>query len=168
MNELRIDPSADLRNSARGRRLACTFTPSAYSARSPRSTFLSSMVTSIRSMSDLAQTVSCDRLPQRMAARMERSSLTCSTSASSAALNVCWTGSGRETVERGLAMPSEVGNPRGYELYRQPVAGPRTQPRLGVTQRVGRRQGRSAARGNQGGDQRDGGQHRGDPDEGHR
>ena len=35
-------------------------------------------------MSDLAQTVSCDRLPQRIAARTERSSFTCSTSASSA------------------------------------------------------------------------------------
>ena len=37
------------------------------------STFLSSMVTSTRSMSDFAQTVSCERLPQRMAARIERS-----------------------------------------------------------------------------------------------
>ena len=44
-------------------------------------------------MSDFAQTVSCDRLPQRMAARIERSSLICSTSASSAAVNCCvdWT-----------------------------------------------------------------------------
>ena len=33
------------------------------------------MVTSTRSMSDFAQTVSCERLPQRMAARIERSCL---------------------------------------------------------------------------------------------
>src|SRR5580658_7465429 len=52
------------------------------------------MVTSTRSISDLAQTVSCDRLPQRMAASMERSRLTCSTSVSSAAPNFCGTSSG--------------------------------------------------------------------------
>ena len=45
-------------------------------------------------MSDFAQTVSCDRLPQRIAARTERSSLTCSTSASSASVNFCWMLSG--------------------------------------------------------------------------
>src|SRR5262245_6726950 len=45
---------------------------------------------STRSMSDLAHTVSCDRLPQRIAARMERSSFTCSMSAASASLNFCW------------------------------------------------------------------------------
>ena len=55
-----------------------------------RSTFLSSIVTSTRSMSDFAQTVSCDRLPQRIAARTERSRFTCSTSASSASVNFCW------------------------------------------------------------------------------
>ena len=38
-------------------------------------------------MSDFAQTVSCDRLPQRMAARTLRSSFSCATSASSAAVN---------------------------------------------------------------------------------
>src|SRR5881397_3587470 len=48
------------------------------------------MVTSTRSMSDLAHTVSCDRLPHRMAARMDRSSFTCSTSASRASLNFRW------------------------------------------------------------------------------
>src|SRR5262245_49211706 len=48
------------------------------------------MVTSTKSMSDLAQTVSCARLPQRRAARTERSPFTCSTSASSAAVNCCW------------------------------------------------------------------------------
>ena len=47
-------------------------------------------------MSDFAQTVSCDRLPQRMAARTERSPFTCSTSASSAAANFCW-------IDRGIA-----------------------------------------------------------------
>src|SRR6185436_7024734 len=41
-------------------------------------------------MSDFAQTASYDRLPQRMAARMERSSFTCSMSASSASVNFCW------------------------------------------------------------------------------
>ena len=75
MNELRIDPSTILRNSARGMRNAWTLTPSAFSATSDASTFLSSIVTSTRSMSDFAQTVSCDRLPHRMAARMERSPL---------------------------------------------------------------------------------------------
>ena len=89
MNELRIDPSAVLRNSARGTSNACTFTPSAYSARSPASTFLSSTVTSTRSMSDLAHTVSCERLPQRTAARTERSSFTSAMSASSALVNLC-------------------------------------------------------------------------------
>ncbi len=39
-------------------------------------------------MSDFSQTVSCDRLPQRMAARTERSRLTSSTSASRASVNV--------------------------------------------------------------------------------
>ena len=87
MNELRIEPSIVLRNSARGMRSAWTFTPPASSARSAAATFLSSIVTSTRSMSDFAQTVSCDRLPQRIAARMERSCLTCSTSASSASVN---------------------------------------------------------------------------------
>ena len=75
MNELWTEPSTVLRNSARGIRIAWTFTPSAYSATSAGSTFLSSIVTSTRSMSDFAQTVSCDRLPQRMAARIERSCL---------------------------------------------------------------------------------------------
>src|SRR5215813_6840909 len=41
-------------------------------------------------MSDFAHTVSYDRLPQRMAARTERSPFTCSTSASSASVNCCW------------------------------------------------------------------------------
>jgi hypothetical protein len=67
--------------------IAWTFTPPAFSATCPDSTFLSSIVTNTRSMSDFSQTVSCDRLPHRMAARMERSSLTCSTRASSAAVN---------------------------------------------------------------------------------
>ena len=35
------------------------------------------------------QTVSCDRLPQRIAARIELSFLTCSTNTSSAAANLC-------------------------------------------------------------------------------
>ena len=48
------------------------------------------MVTSTRSMSDFAQTVSCDRLPQRMAARIERSFSTCATRSSSASVNFFW------------------------------------------------------------------------------
>ena len=57
--------STVLRNCARGRRTACAhLAPFALSARSPFSTFLSSMVTSTRSMSDLAHTWSCERLPQ--------------------------------------------------------------------------------------------------------
>src|SRR5215216_3621049 len=71
-------------------RNACTLTPSAYNARSRAATFLSSIVTSTRSMSDFAQTVSCDRLPHRMAARIERSALIRSTRASSAVVNVWW------------------------------------------------------------------------------
>src|SRR4029450_4386315 len=42
---------------------------------------------STRSMSDFAHTMSCERLPQRIAARIARSSRICSTSASSAAVN---------------------------------------------------------------------------------
>src|SRR5471030_1476858 len=87
MNELRTLPSTVFRNSARGIRNAWTFTPPALIARLAFSTFLSSMVTSARSMSDFAQTVSCDRLPQRMAARMDRSSFTCATRLSSASVN---------------------------------------------------------------------------------
>src|SRR5262249_29368334 len=45
------------------------------------------MVTSKRSISDFDQTVSCDRLPHRIAARMERSRFSCSTRTESAALN---------------------------------------------------------------------------------
>src|SRR5581483_7651796 len=66
------------------------FTPSAESERSVGPPFLSSTVTSTRSMSDFAQTVSCDRLPQRMAARTEASLCTCPISASSASVNFCW------------------------------------------------------------------------------
>src|SRR2546425_12557047 len=66
------------------------------------STFLSSMVTSARSISDFAQTVSCDRLPQRMAARIDRSPFTCSMRSSSASVNFFWT----ESVEV-LTLPSE-------------------------------------------------------------
>ena len=46
MNELRSEPSTVLRNCARGRRMACTLTPSAYSETSVASIFLSSTVTS--------------------------------------------------------------------------------------------------------------------------
>ena len=91
MNELRMAPSTVWRNSVRGIRNAWTFTPPAFSARLVFSTFLSSMVTSARSMSDFAQTVSCDRLPQRMAARIERSCFTCFTRSSSASVNFFWT-----------------------------------------------------------------------------
>src|SRR5687767_13320610 len=42
-------------------------------------------------MSDFSQTVSCERLPQRMAARMLRSPLISPTRESSAAANFCWT-----------------------------------------------------------------------------
>src|SRR5580700_2813131 len=45
------------------------------------------MVTSSRSISDFDQTVSWDRLPHRIAARMEPSRFTSSTSAVSAVLN---------------------------------------------------------------------------------
>jgi hypothetical protein len=41
-------------------------------------------------MSDLDHTVSCDRLPQSMAASTERSPRTCSTRTSSASLNFFW------------------------------------------------------------------------------
>src|SRR5688572_8802097 len=81
--------STILRNSVRGIRKAWTLTPSAFSDRSEVSIFLSSTVTRPRSMSDFAHTVSCDRLPQRIAARIDRSCLICSTSASSAVVNVC-------------------------------------------------------------------------------
>src|SRR5258708_1747050 len=90
MNELRMAPSTVLRNSVRGIRNAWTFTPLAYSARLAVSTFLSSMVTSARSMSDFAHTISCDRLPQRMAARIDRSCFTCATRSSSASVNFFW------------------------------------------------------------------------------
>ena len=40
-------------------------------------------------MSDFAHTMSCERLPQRIAARIARSSRICSTSASSATVNRC-------------------------------------------------------------------------------
>src|SRR5262245_36299462 len=88
MNELWIDPFTVVRNCARGIRTACTFTPFDTSDRLPPSIFLSSMVTSTRSMSDFSQTVSWDRLPQRIAARIERSSFNCSASTSSARLNL--------------------------------------------------------------------------------
>src|SRR6266566_3832227 len=91
MNELRTALSMVWRNSVRGIRNAWTFTPPAFSARLDFSTFLSSMVTSARSMSDFSQTVSCERLPQRMAARIERSPFTCATSSSSASANLFWT-----------------------------------------------------------------------------
>jgi len=59
--------------------------------------------------SERAQTVSCDRLPQRMAARMERCCLITSTRASRAALNCQWTtagsGSAFAVVADFLAMP---------------------------------------------------------------
>src|SRR5918993_5568618 len=58
---------------------------------SPDSIFRSSTVTNTRSISDLAQTTSCERLPHSSAARMERSALACKTRASSAAANRCWT-----------------------------------------------------------------------------
>ena len=54
-----------------------------------RDAFLSSIVTSTRSMSDFSHTGSCERLPQRIAARIERSRLIFSTRASSASLNFC-------------------------------------------------------------------------------
>ena len=73
MNELRTAPSAVLRNSARGISMACTFTPSAFSATLDAPTRESSMVTSTRSMSDRAHTVSCDMLPARITARTDRS-----------------------------------------------------------------------------------------------
>src|SRR5689334_4202887 len=90
MNELRTAPSTVLRNSVRGIRIAWTFTPPALRERLEVSTFLSSIVTSAKSMSDFAQTVSCERLPHRIAARMDRSSLTCATRSPSASLNFCW------------------------------------------------------------------------------
>src|SRR5438105_1715345 len=65
--------------------------PLAYNATCPDWIFLSSMVIRMRSMSDLAHTVSWDRLPHRMAASTERSTFTCSTKASSASLNDWWT-----------------------------------------------------------------------------
>ena len=45
-------------------------------------------------MSDFSQTVSCDRLPQRIAARIERSPLISSINAASAAVNRCSTAPG--------------------------------------------------------------------------
>src|SRR5215831_19455695 len=64
------------------------------------------MVTSTRSMSDLAQTVSCERLPQRIAARMERSCLICATRASSASVNFFWVDPiDVLTLPRGPSMP---------------------------------------------------------------
>ncbi|PYR91366.1 MAG: hypothetical protein DMF84_17115 [Acidobacteria bacterium] len=71
-----MDPSTMRRNSVRGIRFACTFTPSAYSDSCDNSVFLSSIVMSTRSISDFVQTVSCARLPQRIAARTEWSALT--------------------------------------------------------------------------------------------
>src|SRR4029453_8406430 len=55
--------------------------------------FLSSTVTSSRSMSDRAQTVSCERLPQRSAARIDLSFCTWRISRSRAAANACGTDS---------------------------------------------------------------------------
>src|SRR5215471_11734150 len=83
-------PSTVWRNSVRGIRKAWTFTPPASSATLDVRTFLSSMVTSARSMSDFAQTVSCDRLPQRIAARIDRSCFTCATRSLSASVNFFW------------------------------------------------------------------------------
>src|SRR5215471_21618367 len=54
---------------------------------SPAVTLRSSMVTKTRSMSDRAHTVSCARLPQRMAASTDESFSTCRMSPSSAAAN---------------------------------------------------------------------------------
>ena len=88
--ELLTDPSTTCRNSLRGMSTACTLTPSALSEIPAFSTLRSSIVTSTRSMSDFAQTVSCERLPQRTTARIARSFLISSTSASSAAVNVWW------------------------------------------------------------------------------
>src|SRR5690348_12867483 len=48
------------------------------------------MVIRARSISDFSHTVSCDRLPQRMAARIDRSCFTCATSSSRAWLNFFW------------------------------------------------------------------------------
>jgi hypothetical protein len=71
------------------------FTPPERNANDPASIFLSSMVTSARSMSDFAQTVSWDRLPHRIAARIERSPFTCAMRSSSASVN-CFRMSGIE------------------------------------------------------------------------
>src|SRR5262245_16322087 len=55
--------------------------------------FLSSIVTSAMSMSDFAHTLSFDRLPARMAARIVVSLFSCSTSAANASVNFCWSDS---------------------------------------------------------------------------
>src|SRR6187200_2565602 len=98
-NELLTDPSTTCRNSPRGMSTAWTLTPAALSERPESSILRSSIVTSTRSISDLAQTVSCERLPQRTTARIARSSLISSTSASSAAVNVCLTDFGCISVD---------------------------------------------------------------------
>src|SRR5260221_1056807 len=74
------------------------------------------MVTSARSISDFSQTVSCERLPQRIAARMDRSCFTCSTRWSSASLNFFWMDAGPATSAlTSMSMPdsgARAGGPR--------------------------------------------------------
>src|SRR5258708_22920320 len=88
------------------------FTPSEYSALSASSNVLSSTVTSTRSMSDFAQTGSCDRLPQSTAARIERSPLMCSINDASAAAKCCSIGPGSMPEEFSL---SKI--PAKYDTY---------------------------------------------------
>src|SRR5688572_18225637 len=70
------------------------------------------MVTSSRSMSDFAQTVSCDMLPQMIAASTARSSFTLSTSTCSAASNTEATGCFiSPLLPAGLQQPDHLGDP---------------------------------------------------------
>ena len=95
MKEFLMVPSAVWRNSVLVIRNAWTFTPSAFRARWGLSALRSSMVIRKRSMSDFCQTVSCARLPQRTAARTERSFSTSPIRAASALSNLLFVGEGK-------------------------------------------------------------------------
>src|SRR5882672_4519090 len=74
-------------------------------------------------MSDFAQTVSYDRLPQRMAARIDLSCFTCATRSSSASANFFW----MDAVP--VKSPSKIApHPSGEHSWRPPLTDRRPGP----------------------------------------
>jgi hypothetical protein len=67
-------------------------------------------------MSDLSQTVSCERLPQSTAARIERSSLILATKASSARENRSWVEVGTQ-----ISIPEQLSDTRSLKDLRRLV-----------------------------------------------